>query len=700
MSNNAVEIQSKAPNTLHIVLVDQNQQFHDRLTSLFDEIERLEDLSLQCHLVDTLDNAIDYLRNNYCDLIILNSDLTDLKLSKAIGEIHQAFYFCPILAIFRNMHAQDQISLVQAGIDDCLEFDILNSRILSRVIRYSTERAQNYRSLNFSNNLQSIINRLLSMSSHNLDIDEQMERCLQVISADPMIAAYEDAAIITLDDSKQNVKSYSTKNFTSETLLLAERYVLEHADDITIEKAELPDIEITPLIYNGHLLGVFIIQFGSNRFSLSDQRLFAREIGNCLSTIINSCMQEKRMMRIYQQNAQLIENISSALIGIDARDKITHWNSAAARYFSKPADEVLGQSIVESGLRWDWQKLVFNVHKSLESKSTIEHLEIQFTNASGKEALLSVSITPRISNQGHISGYLLLIEDITSQKEQQLQEQQNQRLQSIGQLAAGVAHEINTPIQYVSDNLNFIEDSCSDYAKLLKAAQELAIKYPEDKQSQRFLDLSEELELDYLLEELPSAISQTRDGVKQVSTIVRAMKDFSHPGEQGMSSIDINHAINSTLSITRNIWKYVAEITLDLDPNLPALVCYASQINEVLLNLIVNAADAIEEKYQDNADIHGLISIETRLDQDFFVISVADNGTGIDTAIQEQVFNQFFTTKGIGKGTGQGLSLSHRIIVEQHKGKLTFSSSNEGTCFFVHLPVVQQQVNEGLMDDC
>ena len=270
---------------------------------------------------------------------------------------------------------------------------------------------------------------------------------------------------------------------------------------------------------------------------------------------------------------------------------------------------------------------------------------------------------------------------------------QAQKLESIGQLAAGVAHEINTPMQYVYDNIDYLS-SCIDkvltvfeaYDKLLdRDSQPLSwgdrVDFAREvKQQQRF---------DYIWQEVPQAIEDSRTGLNQVLQIVRAMKTFSHPGAEEFASTDINQSIISTAAITRNRWKYHAELTTELDESLPCIMALPAEINQVLLNLVVNAADAIAERYGESGE-KGLITVTTRCEDDHVVLEVADNGAGIPNHIRTKIFEPFFTTKEVGKGTGQGLAICYNVVVAKHSGSMSVDSTpGVGTTFRVSLPIEQ-----------
>jgi signal transduction histidine kinase len=273
------------------------------------------------------------------------------------------------------------------------------------------------------------------------------------------------------------------------------------------------------------------------------------------------------------------------------------------------------------------------------------------------------------------------------------------RLESIGQLAAGVAHEINTPAQYVGDNTRFLEESFRELAPLLKKADELAESVRQGTGSSELADelkaALEEADVEYLGEEIPRAIEQSLNGIARVRKIVQSMKEFSHPGVEGMVSVDLNRAIESTITVATNEWKYLAEVETDFDPELPAVSCLPGEINQVVLNLIVNAAHAIADVVGDCEGGKGTITISTRRDGEFVEVRIADTGSGIPETAQSKIFDPFFTTKGVGKGTGQGLSIAHGVVVKKHGGTLDFETEiGKGTTFIIRLPLQRPGVEE------
>ena len=267
-----------------------------------------------------------------------------------------------------------------------------------------------------------------------------------------------------------------------------------------------------------------------------------------------------------------------------------------------------------------------------------------------------------------------------------------QKLESIGELASGIAHEINTPIQYVGDNTRFVQGAYSDLSDVFEQCQTLiaaaeaneALDLPVEKLGKTL----EDADLEYLQEEIPSAIQQTLEGVDRVANIVRAMKEFAHPGASELTRTDLAKAIENTAMVARNEWKYVADLQTDFDPELAEVPCLPGELNQVLLNMIVNAAHAVAESLGESPEERGKITVATRLAAPNAEIRISDSGCGISKDNLERIFTPFFTTKAAGKGTGQGLAIAHSVVVEKHGGTISVESVvGEGTTFIIRLPL-------------
>lgn len=290
---------------------------------------------------------------------------------------------------------------------------------------------------------------------------------------------------------------------------------------------------------------------------------------------------------------------------------------------------------------------------------------------------------------------VLIFYDISQRKALEMQLAHSQKLEAVGELAAGIAHEINTPTQYVGDNTRFIKDAFTELQQLL----DLYLRLEKEAQAngdeellQQIRQAREDMDLDFILSEIPRAIDQSLQGLDRVSTIVRAMKKFSHPGgEEERILFDLNEALTNTITICRNEWKYTSEVQTDFDENLPQVPVFPNDLNQAFLNLIVNAAQAIQEKVQDSEE-KGVIYISTRQSGEQAEVRIQDTGKGIPEYYRDRIFDQFFTTKPVGRGTGQGLAITYSIIVDKHGGEITFDSrEEEGTTFIIRLPMLRMK---------
>jgi two-component system NtrC family sensor kinase len=255
----------------------------------------------------------------------------------------------------------------------------------------------------------------------------------------------------------------------------------------------------------------------------------------------------------------------------------------------------------------------------------------------------------------------------------------SQRLEAVGQLAAGIAHEINNPLQYVGDHLEFVTDSTADLLALVDRLDEQVAEQGEVVSSAH--NALEAIDISYMKRELPGALVAIQDGIHRITAIVRAMKELSHPGTRAARVADINRAIASALEISATSYRGIADLEKHLAP-LPPVTCFIAELGQVFLNLIVNAAQAME------GQIGGRLSVRSAVDGDHVVISVSDTGAGIPPDIQQRIFDPFFTTKEVGRGTGQGLAIARAIVVDRHGGSLSFDTvAGEGSTFVIRIPI-------------
>ncbi|MGD1085884.1 MAG: ATP-binding protein [Verrucomicrobiota bacterium] len=325
-----------------------------------------------------------------------------------------------------------------------------------------------------------------------------------------------------------------------------------------------------------------------------------------------------------------------------------------------------------------------------QARSHLQRLQKLVTRRTAKLRKTNLSLQHKIAQ-------LKKAQEEQQQAEQQrrmmeMQLRQAQKLESVGHLAAGIAHEINTPTQYIGDNIRFLEKSFARVIPLLRRQEPLlrAVKAGEPTAA-LVAEVEQTLaqcDLEFLLAETPRAIEQSLEGIHNVARIVRAMRDFSHPGTGEKIEIDLNQAVENTLVVAANEWKYVATLVKDLQPDLPHVLALPGELNQVILNLVVNAAHAIADVVGDGSGGKGTITISTRRCGDWAEIHVRDTGTGIPEEIRDKVFDPFFTTRPIGKGTGQGLAIARSVIVGRHNGALSFQTRvGIGTLFTIRLPI-------------
>jgi PAS domain S-box-containing protein len=320
----------------------------------------------------------------------------------------------------------------------------------------------------------------------------------------------------------------------------------------------------------------------------------------------------------------------------------------------------------------------------------VKSFELEILRKDCTRIWISSSVRTKIQH-GKMMGYVGMFEDISERRVLREQLLQAQKLESVGQLAAGIAHEINTPVQYIGDNVRFLKDTFAElvllnhaYATFVRAVQDNGVT-PE--MIAKVSDAIRVADVDYIFEEIPKAIEQTLEGVSRVAGLVGAMKEFSHPGTGEKVPLDLNHAIESTITVARNEWKYVADMQVHLDSTLPLVHCLPGEFNQVVLNLIVNAAHAIADVTAAGGAAKGLISIATRSLEGSVEVRIQDSGGGIPEKVRARIFDPFFTTKEIGKGTGQGLAIARSVIVDKHQGTIDFETeAGQGTTFIIRLP--------------
>jgi PAS domain S-box-containing protein len=399
--------------------------------------------------------------------------------------------------------------------------------------------------------------------------------------------------------------------------------------------------------------------------------------------------------RAHERSSRLLESIPSVVVSLNRSGTVDLWNAGAEATFGLSRAEVTGLLFPFERIFGDPAAVAAALQRCSETGEPQRLDDLPFKRPDGTEGLLGLAASQITDAAGsEADSILIAARDITHRKSLERQLLQGQKLEAIGRLAAGVAHEINTPTQYIGDNIRFLEEAIGAMSTVVRCYRELA----EACMPAGFRpDLTEviaakiiEQDYDYLRTEVPRAIAQSLEGVERVAKIVQAMKEFSHPGTEEKVATDINKAILSTITVAGHEWKLVADVQTDLDENLPMVPCYPGDLNQVVLNIIVNAAHAIQGPGGRAPGCKGLITVSTGTVGPWAEIRVNDNGPGIPEAILGKIFDPFFTTKEVGKGTGQGLALAHAMVVEKHGGSIDVESElGRGATFILRLPLAR-----------
>lgn len=432
--------------------------------------------------------------------------------------------------------------------------------------------------------------------------------------------------------------------------------------------------------------------------SLAYQRMLARE--RAAREVAESLLEQKsrelyevnQKLRlssaIYQQEAYYLQTIldvaRDGIMTLTSSGIIEKANASAASIFNCKLETLIGRSVcdlVESkdSLRPDHDNRFF-VDLCSHDRPTIQVVGVR-DDGERPEIELSAS-SGQFENCDIV---IWILRDVDVIQKIKRQSDLSQRLEGIGQLAAGIAHEINTPIQYILENTKFFADAWRALEGALQSYEQHLGTPPEV--ADAMSKVCSKAEMQFFRCEAPIAIEETKLGAHRVARIVSSVKEFSHPGTEEKVLTDLNVVVESAITVTAHHWQPVAELRMELNPSLPHVSCIRASINQVLVNLLVNAADAVQERNLKTSRYFGMITIRTRYDDANVYLIVSDTGNGINPDHIHKIFNPFFTTKDVGKGTGQGLSITHDIIVEKHGGHVDVDTVlGDGTTFTISLP--------------
>lgn len=463
---------------------------------------------------------------------------------------------------------------------------------------------------------------------------------------------------------------------------------LRGAISVTVERRPIYEAqaETRHIIWYIHLGGILLLSLSSVFFMGQLRSHWA-----LLTEARDQVDQKQAFLR------SITDTMGEGFLVIDNSNRVAYANPESEWLLGWDVEEMLGRRWEE--LLYSAESPAADIRRTALFQTLLDGLtrreEDRFIHKDGRSIIVSYAVSA-ILEKGKAGGVVLTFEDISERRKfeeerRRLERQLNQmhKVEAIGQLAGGIAHEINTPIQYIGDNLRFLKETVQDidrlveaYDELLSQAEQFGLLKP---QAEKVKEIKAEIDFDYLKEERPKSIQQSLTGAEQVARIVLAMKEFAHPGSKQMAAADLNRIIDNAVAVCRNEWKYVADTEMQLASDLPEVLCVSGEISQVVLNLIVNAAQAIEEAKREGK---GKITISSKVVGEVAEVRIADTGSGIPEPVRDSVFNPFFTTKDVGKGTGQGLAIAQDIVVSKHHGELLFETEmGVGTTFIMRLPL-------------
>jgi PAS domain S-box-containing protein len=414
------------------------------------------------------------------------------------------------------------------------------------------------------------------------------------------------------------------------------------------------------------------------------------------TTILCALIEDKLLKAelIIEQHAirekDIVEHMADGLLTINSSGIVESINSSGCLMFGYERDALIG----------------CNLQSLMKAKKLQQHSDISFDEAiqgslgqnfvaqgvkqDGSEFPIEVNFSKIALQAQDLIIFNCVARDITHRSELEAQLRQSQKLESIGQLSAGIAHEINTPTQYVSDNITFLGVAFDSCLQIIRKTQSITNKKSSQITQQELDDIKtifEDYDMEFVLDEIPLAIEQSSEGLQRVKNIISAMKSFSHSDRGEMSLVDIAEAIESTITVSRSEWRYIANLEVNYSEKPPKINCFRDEFNQVILNFIVNAAHAIEEKQGKNTETMGHINIDIHHQVNNIIITIKDDGIGMNSEMMHRIFDPFYSTKEVGKGTGQGLSMAYSVIVENHKGSIEVESEvGVGTTFTISIP--------------
>ena len=460
------------------------------------------------------------------------------------------------------------------------------------------------------------------------------------------------------------------------------------------------EFSITLPIENENYNNLQIVIIGVGNDNMDEQSSLFQELVNYLNFGLDTIFE--KISRLKAEELHLVEkeqldttlsSIGDGVLTIDRDNKIVYINRAGLKILDKTSEECLNRSFFETIELYDQSDniVLYNPYDYLHVKIDDPLAKTRFVvkRHNGKVRYINITVNKILDTNNAFIGIVVVLKDITKIVKIETQSALSQKMESVGQLASGIANEINTPMQFIGDNTFFTQESFVQMIDFVNNIKNYDYDNFDASEFKKYLDEQLEInDIEYLASEVPVALNRTLEGIDRVRSIITAMKSFAHSSGRTKSKANINQGLEVTASITKNEWKYVADVEMKLDNTLPLVYCSIDELNQVALNMIVNAAHAIKERANNEEDFKGKIVVETKFDYDYAYIFISDNGSGIPPEKIGRIFDPFYTTKEIGQGTGQGLAIAHDIVVKKHKGFIEVESElGKGTQFIIKIPL-------------
>lgn len=459
--------------------------------------------------------------------------------------------------------------------------------------------------------------------------------------------------------------------------------------------------QASDIIAHGDRIGILEVFYREEK-PKSDEGPFLKEERELIITITERLghitEREQAHAELINSEARyrnLVETINEGIFIRDKDGDIIYVNNFLADLLGYSQEDLVNNPIDtfldQKNLR------IFNKQFEERRLGVSGQFELSWRKKDGITLPTLISAKPIFAEDGSFNGAIAAITDLTQRILLEAQLAQAQKLEAIGMLATGIAHEINTPTQYIYANIEFLQDAFEKLAgvanQVPRILEVMKSGASTDDLVSGYEETVKEAGLDYITEEIPGAISGSLDGVNRISEIVDSMRYFAHPGKKDKVTFDVNEALKKAVTLSRNEWKYNADNVMDLDPSLPQIQGFPAEFSQVLLNLIINAAQAITGVVGETPKVKGTITTSTFNQDDWIEVRIGDTGPGIPEEVRSKIFDPFFTTKEVGKGTGQGLAIAYSVIVEKHNGSIDFETeTGKGTTFILRLPVAPDSI--------